>query len=124
MKTEFVLFGKRINMASRSRRRWLVVLVYAGFAALMAAFWSLDHWRLSCVCIFIAALAVNRRLFGGYASGGLVRRFGGNQMLWRYDKPPQSRIGKLITPSEPDLRDYQNDEREIRLCDRAHYHAY
>jgi len=29
MKTDLLLLGKRIRMASRTRRRWLVGLVYA-----------------------------------------------------------------------------------------------
>ena len=37
MKTELVLFGTRIHLASQSRRRWLVILVYAGLAALTLA---------------------------------------------------------------------------------------
>jgi len=36
MNAELFLFGKRINMARRSRRRLLVVLVYVGFAVLLA----------------------------------------------------------------------------------------
>jgi hypothetical protein len=34
MKTAFVFLGIRINIASRARRRWLVALIYAAFAAL------------------------------------------------------------------------------------------
>ncbi|MGA2887972.1 MAG: hypothetical protein ABSE51_07960 [Terracidiphilus sp.] len=60
MKTEFVLFGKSINMASRVRRRWLVVLVYAGLATFMAGFWFLDHWQgQSMVFLFCAASLAN-----------------------------------------------------------------
>ena len=37
MRTDFILLGTRINIASRSRRRWLVALVYAAFAVLVIA---------------------------------------------------------------------------------------
>jgi hypothetical protein len=37
MKTEVVLLGMHINIASQARRRRLVVLIYAGFAALGTA---------------------------------------------------------------------------------------
>jgi hypothetical protein len=42
MKTELVVLGKRVSVASRSRRRWLVALVYAAFAALIVAWASFN----------------------------------------------------------------------------------
>ena len=40
MNTQVVFLGKRINMAPRVHRRWLVVATYAAFAAfIVAVFW-------------------------------------------------------------------------------------
>ena len=41
MNAEVVLLGRRISMASQSRRRALVVVIYAAFAILLAALWVL-----------------------------------------------------------------------------------
>jgi hypothetical protein len=37
MKTELEFLGKQINIASRTRRRWLVALLYGGFGGLVIA---------------------------------------------------------------------------------------
>jgi len=119
MKSELVLLGLHIGMASRARRRMLVVLLYAAFAAVLSALWFVDNWRSwtllgSAFSIALAGLILRR----------LVRPFEGNNMLWRYKDPPKSRIAKLIIPKEPDIRNYRNDERELRWRDRAHYYSH
>ena len=40
MRSEVNLFGKRISIASRTRRRWLVGVFYGFFAVLLAASWK------------------------------------------------------------------------------------
>jgi hypothetical protein len=68
MNTQMVLLGKRINMAPRAHRRWLVVATYAAFATfIVALFWfsrSLFYaWCLiavTAVCIMVSDV-VGRR---------------------------------------------------------------
>jgi hypothetical protein len=43
MKTELVLFGNHIDLASRRRRRWLAALVYAGLAVWIDGSWLVDR---------------------------------------------------------------------------------
>jgi hypothetical protein len=65
MKTEFVLFGKNLNMATRARRRWLVAVVYTCLALFVVAWFynysnsfygyakTLPGW-----CLILAALPI------------------------------------------------------------------
>jgi uncharacterized membrane protein YhaH (DUF805 family) len=57
MKTNFVLLGARISFASRESRRWLVVLVYAGFAAAEIA-WFFQTRTLTPIAIFVGFLSL------------------------------------------------------------------
>src|SRR5208283_2000119 len=57
MKTNFVLLGARISFASRESRRWLVVLVYAGFAAAEIA-WFFQTRTLTPVAILVSFLSI------------------------------------------------------------------
>jgi hypothetical protein len=66
MKAELLLFGMHFNMAPRANRRRLMALIYAAFAALMAAGWFVDRWRLwSTSLVSFSAGAVGRRVVGG-----------------------------------------------------------
>lgn len=126
MRAELVLMGKRVDMAPRTRRRALVVLIYAGLAALMAGLWMVDGWHITGVYLWLATILVNRLLLGGYASGGLIKPFTG-QALRRSEAPPPPlflafRVYQYVSPREEN--EYCNDEREIRQRDRAHYQAY
>lgn len=64
MNTQLVFLGKRINMAPRAHRRWLVVATYAAFATfIVALFWfsrSLFYaWCLiavTAVCIMVSGI--------------------------------------------------------------------
>ena len=56
MNTTLLMLGKRVNMARRSHRRWLVVLIYAGFAALVLAWFSNYAPKLAAWCL-IGAVA-------------------------------------------------------------------
>ena len=57
MKTNFVLLGARISFASRESRRWLVVLIYAGFAAAEIA-WFFQTRTLTPIAIFVGFLSL------------------------------------------------------------------
>jgi hypothetical protein len=84
MRTDFILLGTRINIASRSRRRWLVALVYAAFALLILAWCAFDlqstwSWILFC------AFAILARFLGGRSyDNGLLPAFEGGDERERY----------------------------------------
>jgi hypothetical protein len=94
MKTDFVLLGMRINIASRVRRRWLVALIYAGFGALVIA-WCAFSGQFTVSWIIIFAFLFLSKLLGGrsYRDG-------------------------LVPPFE------SGDERERLRRDHAYYVAY
>jgi hypothetical protein len=99
-------------MVSRARRRWLVVGVYVGLAALMWGFWSGEHWQRTFGDMLVATIFVNYFLLGGWTNTGLVRAF--------LDR--RFRRGKIGSPaSDPDLL---SDEREVNQRDHAHFHSY
>jgi len=131
MRAEFVLLGKRINMTSRARRRWLVALIYVGFAVWMiSAFCFLDHLQdvfesMMFLAFWPAGFLVNRYLLGGYGYGGLVKPFY-NTQPWPYETPrdPHWLCLVLQLPPSPDKVDYRNDERELRQRDHVHFQAY
>lgn len=49
MNTQLNLLGKRINMAPRAHRRWLVALIYAAFAVLVAVFSDYANFAAWCL---------------------------------------------------------------------------
>ena len=77
MRTAFVFLGIRINIASRARRRWLVALIYAAFAALDIAWFWLDG-KSSVGWLLFAAFAFLARFMGGRThEGGLIASYEG-----------------------------------------------
>jgi hypothetical protein len=130
MKTELVLLGRHINMASQARRRQLVVVVYSGFAVLMLAGWLIDRWRLwGATLIIFLAPNVSRMVFGGYGTQvkGLLKPFLGNEIRTRYARNPDSpwsRLCRLTIPQVADGHEFCSDERELRRRDSAHEAAY
>jgi hypothetical protein len=94
MKTELEFLGKQINIASRTRRRWLVALRYGGFGGLVIAWCSVYGQSFAGFLIFLAIAAAARFLGGRTYEGG------------------------LIPPAE------SGDERERHRRDRAYYVAY
>jgi hypothetical protein len=124
MKAELILMGKRLDMAPRSHRRNLVILIYAGLTALMAASWLLDRWHTSGVYMIFATILINRMLLGGYNFGGLVKPFNGRAPQTRLDPPPFLLLGLRLYKPEPGENEYRNDEREAAQRDHAHYQAY
>jgi len=125
MNSELILVGKRINMTSRSRRRWLVVFIYIGLAIVADLSFGTPPFR-SFVVLFGAALFVNGFLLGGDYLGGLVKPFNGKP---RPNVIAESVPGHLLRwgfhrANEHRERDAFNDERELFQRDRAHYLAY
>jgi len=118
MKTELVLLGNRISLASRGRRRWIVILVHAGFVGYLVGSWFIDRWNVSGTLWLPLPLMAGACLLSRMT--GPLR---GRNSLWRYKDPPASRIGKLLLPKEPEAADML-DERELRWRDRAHYWSY
>ncbi|MGD0737870.1 MAG: hypothetical protein ABR976_22280 [Terracidiphilus sp.] len=94
MKTKFVFMGVEVNIASRNRRRWLVVGIFAGFAAMVIAWFALQGPSVLGWVVFVAFAAQSRFLGGGGYTDGLVPPFEGG------------------------------DERERNRRFRAHYVAY
>jgi hypothetical protein len=124
MRAELALFGMRFNMSRRARRRALVTLIYAAFAALMAASWFLDHWRMSGTYFLMNfALLVSWVVLGGYYPGGLLRPFDG-YVRRRNVSPPSTALELNGGPTAPAVRESLTDERELRERDRAHYQAF
>jgi hypothetical protein len=114
MKTELVLFGKPINMASRSRRRRLVTLIYAGIGGLLGTLCFMGHWEEVGGLATCAAVFVNLFL-GGYGSDsdGMIKPFRGNEALVCLAKKPRSLWSYLFFPGNIEEREYHNDEREV-----------
>jgi hypothetical protein len=128
MRAEFVFFRSHINMAPRVRRRWLVVLMYAGYAVWMvSSFCFLDHSHdvfdlMMYLLFWPAGFIVNRYLLGGYGYGGLVKPFS-NTEPWPHEtqRDPHWLCLVLQLPPSPDKIDYRNDERELHQRDHAHF---
>ena len=124
MRAELVLMGRRVDLARRARRRTLVVLIYAGLAALMAGLFFADHWRSSGYYLVFATYLANRLFLGGYNFGGLIKPFSGKPPR-RSDAPsPFLLLALRVYRPEPGESEYRSDEREISRGDRAHYQAY
>jgi hypothetical protein len=126
MRAELVLLGNRFDMAQRSRRRMLVILIYAALIGLMVGLWFLDHWRSTGSYLFWAALLACRLALGGYYRGGLLKPFN-NKVRRLSEAPPPLLLLKLhIYPTlhAADRGSYINDERELNQRDHAHYLAY
>jgi len=124
MKAELVVMGKRLDMAPRTHRQTMVVLIYAGLLVLMSSFWLLDRWRTTGVYMILATILVNRLLLGGYNFGGLVKPFHGRAPHEHIQPPPFLVVGLRLYKPEPQEGDYRNDERELQQRDHAHYRAY
>jgi len=130
MKSELVLFGQHINMASQARRRRLVTIVYGIFAALMVAGWFLDRWGLwGSTLIIFSSSYIAKLVFGGYGAHGkgLIKPFLGNEARARYVKDPNSQWSLLARRTIPQIaneREFCSDEREVHRRDSAHEAAY
>lgn len=124
MRAELVLMGRRVDMAPRSNRRTLVVLIYVGMAALMAGLWMLDGWHVTGVYLVFATIVVNRFFLGGYGFGGLIKPFSGKAPRRSDAPPPFLMLALRVYQPAPEESEYRSDEREVRQRDHAHYQAY
>jgi hypothetical protein len=127
MRTELVLLGAHINMGSRRRRRALVVLVYLLLSGTLASAILWAPWTLGNAGVFLLLVAlVNRLVFGGLTTRGLVQPFSPDlRPIWfKDDPPPSSAIDRWFWRRSPSRKDLQTDERDERRRDRAHYLAY
>jgi hypothetical protein len=77
MRTNFVFMGVQINIASRNLRRWLVVAIFAGFAAMVICWFALQGPSFLGLIIFMAFAGLCRFLGGGSYADGLVPSFEG-----------------------------------------------
>jgi hypothetical protein len=125
MRAELMVWGRRVDMASREHRRRLVVTVYAVLAMVMVGLGWLDAWRTSGYYLVALALLMNQFLLGGYGRSGLVRPFDGKAPRENTVPSPLIPLGVYLRLSTPHAEgDWQSDERETKLRDRAHYQAY
>lgn len=124
MNAELVFFGKRVDMAQRSRRRVLVAAIYGAFAVLLAVLCATGQLRGSSGWIIWFALLACRFFLGGYYTGGLAKPFNGKGPR-PSDAPPSLLALKLrVYPAPAQENTYRNDERELRQRDNAHYRAF
>ncbi len=74
MKTEVVLLGRNISIASRRRRRLLVTLLYAACAVLVIAVWFpvLRLQKVGVLVILLAFSLLARFLGGRHEQGGIL----------------------------------------------------
>lgn len=124
MNAELVLMGKRIKMASRYRRRTLLVLIYFALAAALIGLWFVDRWHTSAPYLLFVTFAINRLFLGGFAFGGLIKPFSGKPPRRSAAPPPFLLLALRVYQSEPNENQYRNDEREIEQRNRAVYKAY
>ena len=102
-------------------------MVYLVLAAVLSAslLWAPGSMASS-VWVFLLAVSINRVVFGGLTTRGLVRPFSSDtRPLWfKDDPPPDSRIDRWFWQRSPSRKDLQTDERDDRRRDQAHYLAY
>jgi hypothetical protein len=126
MNAEVIFLGRRISMARQTRRRALVVAIYAAFAVLLAVLWIFTGWRGTGAYVIWAALFACRFFLGGYYTGGLVKPF--NAKAPREPQMTQSLLALKLRVYQPvpagDGSAYRNDERELHQRDHAHYLAF
>jgi hypothetical protein len=125
MNAEVVFLGRRISMARQTRRRALVVAIYAAMAALMVGLWIFTGWRGTGAYVIWAAILACRFFLGGYYSGGLVKPFNGKAPKEHRLAPPLLLLKlRVYQPVPIDDSAYRNDERELHQRDHAHYLAF
>ncbi|MDR5729862.1 MAG: hypothetical protein RB191_20820 [Terriglobia bacterium] len=94
MNTEIEFLGLRANVSSRTRRRWFVGLLYAGFSLLLIGWFSFYGSLTVTIPVILGVLYLSKLLGGRNLEGGLI--------------PPADR----------------GDERDMRRRDHAYFVAY
>jgi hypothetical protein len=130
MKTELVLLGRHFKLVSRGSRRRLVLIFYAAFAALIAVSWLIDPSGFGAAFMTVEFTILLGPILGGYLCGwfkpfnvGLVKPFGGNEVLSYSAKKNRSALSTFFYPEEGSWG-IRNDERELGRRDHAHLVAY
>jgi len=131
MRTELRLFGMRLNVASRARRRSLVALFYGVYLALIVASWTVDSGGYTAAFLTLEFTILASPVLGGYFGGwfrpwraGLVKPFRGNQTIRFASRVADTPFLGRIYSSHIETSEMLNDERELNRRDRAHYRAY
>jgi hypothetical protein len=127
MKTELVLFGKRLNLATRAQRRRLVVIFYGIFAALLLASWALRSNTSGGWITIEFAILVGPMLGGHFAGAanlfgrtGLVEPFTNRKTLKYPGAANVARPSSLLRPVIDDDPSLRVDERTLRRRDYAY----
>lgn len=126
MNAELLLFGKRVSMVQRSRRRLAVIVVYVVLASMLVASATLQGHHSVTPFVLWAVVFACRLVLGGYYAGGLVKPFNGKPPR-KPDMPPpllalKLRVYRPILTADEGR--YRNDERELDQRNLAHYSAY
>jgi hypothetical protein len=131
MKTKLVLFGKHIDMATRTRRRRLVALFYGVFGALLVMSWMTPSHTGGGFLTIEFTLFVGPILGGYFArigviseGRGLVEPFQPQKVLKYPDSASLLRPSTLLHPVVDDDPELRTDERALRRRDYAHYVAH
>jgi|WetSurMetagenome_2_1015567.scaffolds.fasta_scaffold498883_2 hypothetical protein len=75
MNTQISLMGKQFNLASRLRRRWIVVTVYAALSVWMASWWAYPRTLvIVATMVFLGSLLAMTALVGSGAEEGDERQ--------------------------------------------------
>ena len=126
MNADLYFLGRRISMASQTRRRALVAALYAALAALMGVLSVTSGWRGTGGLVIWAAIFACRFFLGGYYARGLVKPFNGKAP--REPQMAPSLLALKLRVYQPVPADdgsaYRNDERELHQRDHAHYLAF
>ncbi|MDR3773225.1 MAG: hypothetical protein P4L26_07755 [Terracidiphilus sp.] len=128
MKTELVIFGMRFGMATRARRRLLVMMFYGVFGGLLLVSWLRGSHTGGGFLTIEFTLLVGP-ILGGYftrigvlAQGrGLVELFEPRKVLKYPDSATILRPSTLLRPVEDHDPELRADERSVRRRDHAHY---
>ncbi|MGB6728245.1 MAG: hypothetical protein WBE74_20305 [Terracidiphilus sp.] len=134
MRTELNLLGKHINMATRTRRRWLVASFYIFFLVLIAVSWLASPSGTGASFVTIEFTIFAGPILGGYLTGwiipfskaSMVKPFGGNQVLKYCSKRSRSALSRFFYPypAFPEANEIRSDERELNRRNDAHFVAY
>lgn len=128
MKTELAIFGMRFGMATRARRRLLVMMFYGVFGGLLLVNWLRGSHTGGGFLTIEFTLLVGPILGGQFtrvgilAQGrGLVEPFEPGKVLKYPDSATVQRPSTLLHPVEDNDPELRTDERSMRRRDHAHY---
>jgi len=120
MKTYLSFFGRKLDLASRERRRWFVVVFYISAAIIICVDWHPDGKSGQMAINVIIFTMLGGSFLGGYATwknarNSLVKPFEANNLV---------RDVRDSWYRDANRTDVWNDERELARRDNAHYRAW